>query len=192
MKYFYPTLALILCNFAAMQNSWAGSDKEALALTKSIIDKSGFSAQASIKKVQKLYPGIVYDYELDEDDDVYYHEIKLIDIEADNKVKVTISIEDGTVVKTEVSKQFSWFTKLFSWFLEDERMAKIKKLAEADYSILTGMDTIKLAKDSLVTDVELEEKQGVLYFELETFGPEGEKEWLVDVNSNQLIPVFHR
>jgi len=178
------TLATLL-TAGTITASWADSDKQELALTKSIIEKSGVTAQQSIKKVQQDYNGIIYSYELEDEDDIYYHEIKLIDIEADKKIKVTISIQDGTVVNEEKSR-------LFSWFSEDDRIVTARKLATMDYSMLNAIDAINLDKNSLLTDIEIEDKQGVLFFELETIGAEGKKEWLVDANNNQLIPVFKK
>lgn len=165
--------------------SWAGSDKQELALTQSIIAKSGITAQHSIKQVQQDYNGIIYSYELDDEDDIYYHEIKLIDIEADKKIKLTISITDGSVIKEEKSR-------LFSWFSDDKHIITAKKLAKMDYSMLNAIDAINLSQPSLLTEIEVEDKQGILFFELETISAEGKKDWLVDINTNQIIPVFKK
>lgn len=165
--------------------SWAGSDKEELALTKSIISQSGITAQHSIKQVQQDYNGIIYSYELDDEDGIYYHEIKLIDIAADKKIKLTISIKDGSIVNEEKSR-------LFSWFSEDDRIVTAKKLAKMDYSMLNAIDAINIGQSSLLTEIEVEDKQGILFFELETIGVEGKKDWLVDINTNQIIPVFKK
>lgn len=178
------TLAALL-TVSTIPVSWAGSDKEELALTKSIIEKSGITAQHSIKQVQQDYNGIIYSYELDDEDGIYYHEIKLIDIAADKKIKLTISIKDGSVVNEEKSR-------LFSWFAEDDRIVTAKKLAQMDYSMLNAIDAINLAQSSLLTEIEVEDKQGILFFELETIGVEGKKDWLVDINTNQIIPVFKK
>ncbi len=165
--------------------SWAGSDKQEMAVTKSIIEKSGITAQQVIKKVQQDYNGVIYSYELDDNDDVYFHEIKLIDIEEDKKIKLTISIQNGEVVEKE-------WSRLFSWFIEDDRIVTARKLATKKYSMLDAINAINLDKNSLLTEIEIEDKQGVLFFELETISAEGKKEWLVDVNNNQLIPVFKK
>ena len=165
--------------------SWAGSDKEELALTKSIIAQSGITAQHSIKQVQQDYEGIIYSYELDDEEGIYYHEIKLIDIKADKKIKLTISIKDGSIVNEEKSR-------LFSRFSEDDRIVTAKKLAKMDYSMLNAIDAINLSQSSLLTEIDVEDKQGILFFELETIGVEGKKDWLVDINTNQIIPVFKK
>lgn len=168
-----------------MSTSWAGSDKEELAIAKSIIAKSGVTAQQAIRKVQQEYNGVIYSYDLDDEDDIYYHEIKLIDIEADKKIKLIISIQNGEVVKKE------WH-RLFSWFFDDERIVTARKLATMKYSILDAIDAIALDESSLLQEIEVEDKQGVLFFELETIDDNGEKDWLVDANNNQIIPVFKK
>ena len=178
------TLATLMIA-ATTSVSWAGSDKQELALTKSIIAQSGITAQHSIKQVQQDYEGIIYSYELDDEDGIYYHEIKLIDIAADKKIKLTISIKDGSIVNEEKSR-------LFSWFSDDDRIVTAKKLAKMDYSMLNAIDAINLGQSSLLTEIEVEDKQGILFFELETIGVEGKKDWLVDINTNQIIPVFKK
>lgn len=170
----------------SISSSWAGSDKEDLAAAKSIIDKSGITAQEAIRKVQQEYNGVIYSYDLDDDEnDVYFHEIKLIDIEADKKIKLIISIENGEIVAKE-------WNRLFSWFFEDDRIVTARKLATKKYTILDAIDAIKLDDSSMLEEIEVEDKQGVLFFELETIDGDGEKDWLVDVNNNQIIPVFKK
>jgi hypothetical protein len=184
--YSLKSVALVtLLTVGTISASWAGSNKQALAITKSIIEKSGITAQHTIKQVQQDYNGIIYSYELDDEEGVYYHEVKLIDIEADKKIKLTISIQDGSIVNEEQSR-------LFSWFSEDDRIVTAKKLAKMDYSMLNAIDAINLDFSSLLTEIEVEDKQGILFFELETISPKGKKDWLVDVNNNQLIPVFKK
>lgn len=178
----FITLATLL-TAGTITASWAGSDKHELAVVKSVIETSGVTAQQVIKKVQQDYNGVIYSYELDDEDDVYFHEIKLIDIDADKKIKVTISIKDGTVVNEEKSR-------LFSWFSDDDRIVTARKLAKMDYSILDAIDAISLTKTSLLKEIEIEDKQGILFFELETISADGKKDWLVDAKNNQLIPVF--
>ena len=179
------TLATLI-TAGTISSSWAGSDKEDLAVAKSIIDKSGITAQAAIRKVQQEYNGVIYSYDLDDDEnDVYFHEIKLIDIEADKKIKLIISIENGEIVAQE-------WNRLFSWFFEDDRIVTARKLATMKYTILDAIDALKLDDSSLLQEIEVEDKQGVLFFELETIDDDGEKDWLVDANNNQIIPVFKK
>jgi hypothetical protein len=179
---FSITLATLI-TAGTISTSWAGSDKQELAVVKSIIDKSGMTAKQVLQKVQQEYNGVIYSYELDDEKDVYFHEIKLIDIEADKKIKLTISIHNGEVVKKDLSR-------LFSWFGDDKHIVTARKLATMKYSILDAIDSIDLNKSTLLKEVDLEDKQGILFFELETVGESGETDWLVDVNNNQLIPVF--
>ncbi|MBL4630439.1 MAG: hypothetical protein JKY14_04535 [Paraglaciecola sp.] len=174
-----------LISAGTISTSWAGIDKEELTVIKSIIAESGMTAQHVIEKVQQDYAGVIYSYELDDKDDIYYHEIKLIDIEADKKIKLLISLHNGKVVKEQRSR-------LFSWFVDDEHIVTAKKLATMKYSMLDAIEAIGLKKNSLLQEIEVEDKQGVLFFELETVGAQGEKDWLVDINNNQLIPVFKK
>lgn len=178
------TLAVVFLA-GTMSFSWAGSDKQDLAIAKSIMANSGITAKQAISRVLKNNTGVVYSYELEDEDDIYFHEIKLIDIEADKKIKLTISLQTGEVVKSE-------WERLFSWFFDDEHIVTAKKLASMKYSMLDAIDTIAIDEQSILTEIDVEDKQGVLFFELETKGANGKQEWLVDANNNQLIPVFKK
>lgn len=166
----------------------AGMDEHELAIAKSIMDNSGITALKSISLVQQQFSGIVYDYELDTDgknDDALIHQIKLIDIDEDVKRKITVSAVDGKIVEIEESS-------LFSWFYEDDSLIAVKKLLALNYSLVESMTLVSLPADGFFEDVELEDKHGIVYFELESFSSEGEQEVLVNAKTRTIIPVFQR
>ena len=103
----------------------------------------------------------------------------------DKKIKVLVSISDGSIVNEEKSR-------LFSWFSDDDRIDTAKKLAQMNYSILNALEAVELSELALVKEIEVENKQGILYVEVESYGPNGKEEWLVDANTNQLIPMFKK
>lgn len=185
MKYCSRSISLMLLGLLTSQLCWAGMDNKELSIARKVMKDSGVSAIASIQKVQQHYPGVVYDYELDDDDDNYFHEIKLIDLDKDVKRKIVVSAQNGTIVKEEEEN-------LYSWFIEDDSVKAVKKLQEQQYSMLAAMELINPQEGELVVDVELEYKQGVVYFELETYGSQGEQEVLVDAKTRSVIPVYQR
>lgn len=182
------SLSLFITLISASIICLAGMKDDEFALAKSTMDNSGVTALKSLNIVQQQFKGIVYDYELDTDednDDELIHQIKLIDIEEDVKRKITISAVDGRVTEVEENS-------LFSWFYEDDSLKKVKKLLELNFSITEAMAVIGSPSDSIFYDIELEDKLGVVYFELEIFGPQGEKELLVDAKTKAVIPVYQR
>ncbi|GAC13911.1 hypothetical protein [Aliiglaciecola lipolytica] len=185
MKYLSSTKILLSTTLLFSSLNWAGSSDKEMALAMDTINRSGITASQSIVMVQNKFSGVVYDYELDEKDDRLVHEIKLIDLDADVKRKITLSADDGSVIKEE-------WERLFSWFIEEDNVKAAKKLVANNYSMLQAIALIAINTDSLVLDVELEDKQGIVYFEIETYGPDGEKEMLVDSKSKTIIPVFKR
>ncbi|MFT6288800.1 MAG: hypothetical protein ACJA09_003565 [Alcanivorax sp.] len=44
----------------------------------------------------------------------------------------------------------------------------------------------------LLLEIELEEKQGLRYFEFEALAADGEIEWLIDIQGKQIIPTLTR
>lgn len=185
MKYLSSTHILLSASLLFSALSWAGSSDKEMALAMESIKRSGVTASQSIILVQNKFNGVVYDYELDEKDERVVHQIKLIDLDDDIKRKITLSAEDGSVIKEE-------WERLYSWLIEEDNVKAAKKLLANDYSMLQAITLIGIADDSLLVDVELEDKQGIVYFEIETYGPEGELEVLVDSKSKTIIPVYQR
>ena len=71
-------------------------------------------------------------------------------------------MHDGNVVSEKKEK-------LWSWFKEDDDIKALKKLVANQYSMLEAIEKLGLATDDLLLDIELEDKQGVVYFEIELF-----------------------
>jgi uncharacterized membrane protein YkoI len=185
MKYILSSKILLSTALVFSTLSWAGSSEKEMALAMETIKRSGVTASQSIILVQNKFNGVVYDYELDEKDDRVVHQVKLIDLDDDIKRKITLSAEDGSVIKEE-------WERLFSWFAEEDNVKAAKKLVANDYSMLQAIALIGILGDSVLVDVELEDKQGIVYFEIETYGPQGEQELLVDSKTKTIIPVYKR
>lgn len=180
-------LFAVVATLGVAHFSFAGYDKSEVQSILEIVGNAGITASQAIRKAESGYPGIVYDYELEDEDGILFHEIKLIDVEEDVKRKVIISVHDGKVVSEESES-------LYSWFKEDDSVTAVKKLVKNQYSILEAIEQVGLLSDDLLLDVELEDKQGVVYFEVEFFkaGDDEEQELLVDTKTKSIIPLFKR
>lgn len=180
-------LFAVVATLGVTHLSFAGYDKSEIKSIIGIVGNSGITASQAITQVQSNYQGTVYDYELEDEDGMLFHEFKLIDVEEDVKRKIIISVHDGKVVSEESES-------LYSWFREDDDVTAVKKLSQNQYSILEAIEQIGLLSDDLLLDVELEDKQGVVYFEIEFFKSEEdeERELLVDSKTKSIIPLFKR
>jgi len=168
-------------------NGYADDDQEEVALALFSIEQSGITAQVALARVDKNYPGIIYKYELDVDDGRLVHEIKVLNLEEERKYKIKIDAKTGEVI-SEKNKIF------WSWFSEDEDITAAKYLQKSTFTLAAALMFLEkssiIGEGELFYDAELEGNQGMYYFELETYGPDGEKKWLIDIDSQQMIPIF--
>lgn len=168
-------------------NSYADDDQEEAALARFAIEQSGITAQLALARIDKNYPGIIYKYELDVDDGRLVHEVKVLNLEEERKYKIKIDVKTGEVVSEQ--NKLVW-----SWFSEDEDIKAAKYLQKSAFTLAAALIVLKKAsiidEGELFYDAELEVDQGMYYFELKTYGPDGEKKWLIDIDSQQMIPIF--
>lgn len=178
-------LLLLITTVGVSQFCRADYDKSEIDAILEIVNASGMPATQAMKKVMSDYQGHLVDYELEDEDGVLFHELKLIDLDEDVERKVVISVHDGNVVSEKTEK-------LWSWFSEDDDVKAVKKLVANQYSMLDAIEKLELAREDLLLDIELEDKQGVVYFEIEVFSGDEERELLVDSKTKSIIPVFKR
>ncbi|MFT5118524.1 MAG: putative membrane protein YkoI [Kiritimatiellia bacterium] len=168
-------------------NGYADDDQEEVALALFSIEQSGITAQVALARVDKNYPGIIYKYELDVDDGRLVHEVKVLNLEEERKYKIEIDVKTGEVVSEK--NKIVW-----SWFSEDEDITAAKYLQRSTFTLAAALMFLEkssiIGEGELVYDAELEGNQGMYYFELETYGPDGEEKWLIDIDSQQIIPIF--
>jgi uncharacterized membrane protein YkoI len=171
--------------FSSATNADDGQEEAVLALF--AIKQSGIDAYTAIAQVSAGYPGVIYQYELDDEDNRLVHEIKVINITEKRKYKVKIDVKTGEVVSEE--KKIVW-----SWFKEDADITMAKYLQTSTFSLteaLALLENSDMADNMvLLQEAELENNQGIYYFELETYGAGGEKKWFIDVDSQKMIPVL--
>jgi uncharacterized membrane protein YkoI len=176
--------SMILCSISAL--TWADDDTEEHDLARYAIAQSGMTTVKALELVESTVDGIIYEYELEEKRDHLVHEFDVVDLKNERKIKVTVDVASGALKTREEGYDFGWF------FTDDEDVTAAQALESADFSIKEALALLTLGSDHLVLDIDLEESQGIRYFEIETAGPEGEREWLVDLTSKQLIPTLSR
>lgn len=165
----------------------AGNDYEEAAIARFAIEQSGNNVQTAFAKASKDYPGLIYQYELDDDDDRLVHEIKVINLDDKRKYKIKIDVKTGEVVSEE--NKIVW-----SWFKEDEDITMAKHLQASTFSLVAALALLEnsgmVKVDALLQHAELEHSQGIYYFEMKTYDAEGEKKWFIDIDSKKMIPVL--
>ncbi|MDN2480634.1 hypothetical protein [Vibrio agarivorans] len=140
--------------------------------------------------VRKDYSGVVTEVELDDykDQQVVY-EFKMVDLDADSKYKLSYSVSDQSLVK-EKSDSLSTFG--FSDLDTDDRVA-IERVIESGFDILSVIPELESKYSAKLIEAELEEKNGIVYYEVKLASTElGKQKLLINVDNGEEIPVFKR
>jgi len=166
--------------------TFADDDQREADLVRHAISLSGVTVGKALKMVEAQLAGIVYKYELEEADQGPVHEFDLVDLERERKIKAMVDIKSGQLLSTEEAYDFGWFVK------EDEDVVAARELQASGFSLAEALGALAPQNDQVLLEAELEYKHGIRYFEFELMGPDGELEWLVDVNTQQLIPTLSR
>lgn len=183
-------LALLIMAAAVFSGaSNAHNAHEDAALARFAIEQSGINARTAIANVSKNYSGIIYQYELDDEGLRLVHEVKVINLEDKRKYKIKIDVKTGEVISEET--KFVW-----SWFSEDEDITMAKRLQASMFSLTAALDLLedlgRVDASALLRQAELENNQGIFYFEIKRYEADVEKKWFIDIDSQKLIPVLRQ
>jgi hypothetical protein len=159
--------------------------KDEAPLAQALIQNSGITASVAIRRALQDYPGIVFDYELEDDDDSFIHEIEIVDLDKNQRHKIKISAADGEILSVSTKRGSAWFKDH-----KDARTARI--IHKHGFSVLEALDKLPEGEHILPSEVEFKDKHGVQYFEVEFFGPNGKEKMLVDLATRNVIPQFRR
>jgi uncharacterized membrane protein YkoI len=161
----------------------AGSDLEEAAVALYAIERSGVTVEKALTQAEAAVQGIVYDYELEDDDGQLYHEIKIMDLDAETRHKLRIAVADGALEQEKEQRRCSMVCR-------DDEVLAARALKESGYSLRKAITDSKGAGQQLLEEAEVELERGVRYFKLEWVGPQGERDHLIDIDSGQTIPTL--
>ena len=178
------TIHLVLFAILAF-NVFARDNEEKARLAQVIIEKSGITPLIVLETVQKKYPqGIIYEYEMEQEDDNLVHEVELIHLEEKRRYQITIDAQTGEITEEESDTLF--------WFGKDDDVKAAEYLSQSGFHLSEAIQKIALEKGEVIQKVEFEEKQGIRYVEIQTHGPEGKRKWLIDAERQTIIPHFKK
>lgn len=177
------TNSLLALALASSLPATAGVDEDEAALARMIITTSGITARVAIDRALAEYPGVVYEYELEEDDDRFVHEVEIANLENNRTHKIKIDAESGETVSVESSRASSWFNG-------NDDVKAAHAISKSTLSLIGAVEKTAVGEDDILLEVEFKQKQGISFFKVEYMGDLGEKEILVDVETRDIIPNF--
>ncbi|GAL14721.1 lipoprotein [Vibrio astriarenae] len=183
------SIKLALLATAITASSYAMADDD-MAINLMALNASNTSVEMLSPTVRQAHSGVVTEIELDDykDQQVVY-EFKIINLEANNKHKLSYSVNDQSLLKEE-SESLSTFG--FSDLDKDERLA-IERVNESGFDILNVIPTLEDKYSAKLIEAELEEKNGFVFYEIKLASAEaGKQKLLINVDSGEEIPVLKR
>ncbi|BFM18580.1 hypothetical protein R50073_47630 [Maricurvus nonylphenolicus] len=136
------------------------------------------STSEMLERIEDKYADTIYGYELEEINNRFFHEVKMVD---QNASKVTTLLIDA--------KTGQWIERVhpintLSEMTEKQSMLQAMETAKVD--MREAVAAISLSDTMVVSEVDFEQDNGVSYFEVETVGPTGDTEWSVNIENRRV------
>lgn len=184
-KKFLMTVTIHLLSVLIAFNLFAYDRTEKVAQASRIIEKSGITPLIVFEKVQKKYPnGIIYEYEMERSFGSLVHEVDLLDLDERRRYQITVDAQTGEILEEDMDSIF--------WFGRNDDLEAAQYLSQSGFHLSNALQVIELEKGAVIYRIKFEEKYGIHYFEIKTYGPHGKKEWLIDADHQSIIPGFKR
>jgi uncharacterized membrane protein YkoI len=165
--------------------SIALADDDDAAIAQLIMKKSGITSMVALEKVKMKYPaGIIYNYELEDDDDQFFHEIKFVNLADNQKYEINVDAKTGEIVNAKSTSA----TSIFNF---GGKLADAETISKSGFQMSDAIKKINLEENMVITDIEFDEEHGVQFFEIEAYGPQGKRKWLIDLENKSLIPTLN-
>ncbi|WP_411843166.1 PepSY domain-containing protein [Salinicoccus sp. HZC-1] len=153
------------------------------------MDKVEQNAQKAVDKAKENFEGKVTEVELDEDDGVYHYEIEMKNGKKD--YEVNINAEDLSVLEEDFDSDDDLDDDVDDKFEYDDNgkteQTKVYTDSQENKGLKSAEEAVNAAKerfDGEVEEVELDEDDGIYYYEIEM--KNGKKEYEVDINAETL------
>lgn len=161
----------------------AGSDLEEASVALYAIERSGITVDKALAQAESAVTGVIYEYELEDEDGLLYHEIKIMDLAAKVRHKVRIAVADGGLSKEQEKRTCGVVCR-------DDEVLAARALEESGYSLRKALADSAVGAQQLLEEAEVELERGVRYIKLEWISAEGERDQLIDIDSGQTIPTL--
>jgi uncharacterized membrane protein YkoI len=175
----------IICTTLAFASLSAFADEDNL-LAILALQRANFSLEQAVEKVNTEYAGHIIEFEIDDYKNKATYEIETINIETEQKHKVKLSLEDGSVLKEE-SKSI----KILGLNrLDDDELFALKELQTSDFKLSSTIATLKEKYNASIIEFELESEKGISFYKFKLMSEQGSKRVIVDIKTGNVIPVM--
>lgn len=177
---------LVCATTIALTSFSALADDDALSIL--ALKNANFSAQQAIEKVSNDYTGSIVEFELDDHKGQTSYEIEIINLKTEEKHKLQISSEDGSLLKEKVGS-----TKLMGINrLDEDEIDAINALSNSQFNLQSTVAILREKYSAEIVEFELENKKGITFYKFKLIDENGRQRVIVDVKSGEIIPVLKK
>lgn len=179
----YPKLigaALILTSVSAV----AGKEDDVLATM--AIQRANFTLEQAIEKVSSDYAQYIIEFEIDDHHNQATYEIEAINFDTQEKHKLELSLEDGSVLKEE-KKSLKY---LMVNRLDDDELLALEELKASNFELGATIAQLKQKYNAELFEFELENEKGITFYKFKLMNEQGPKRVIVDVKTGSALPVM--
>jgi uncharacterized membrane protein YkoI len=175
----------VICASLALASLSAFADEDD-SLSALALQRANFSLEQAVEKVTTDYAGHITEFEIDDYKNQATYEIETINLDTEQKHKVQLSLEDGSVLEEE-SKSI----KILGLNrLDDEELIALKELQVSNFELGSTIAALKQKYNANVVEFELESEKGISFYKFKLMGEQGAKRVLVDIKTGNVIPVM--
>ena len=156
------------------------------ALSALALQRANYSLEQAVEKVNNDYPGHIVEFEVDDYQNQATYEIEMINLVTEEKHKLHISLEDGSVLKEKSNS----IKILGINRLDDDELFALKELQASDFKLSETINRLKEKYSADIIEFELESEKGISFYKFKLIGEQGMKRILVDIKTGSVIPVM--
>lgn len=180
----YPKLVGVALVFTSL---FALADNDD-ALTGFALQRANYSLDQAIEKVNASYQGHIIEFDVEDDNNQLSYEIEVIDLISEEKHKIELSLENGSVLKEKSSS-----IKVMGMDrLDDDELLALEELQASDFKLRPMMNMLKDKYKADILEFELENEKGITFYKFKLINEQGVERVLVDVKTGHVIPVMKK
>lgn len=174
----------LICIALAFTPLAAFADKEDDALATLALQRANFSLEQAIDKVATDYAKHIVEFEIDDHNNQATYDIEAVNLKAEEKHKIELSLTDGAVLKHKTKNGLSR--------LDDDDLLALQELQASSFNLSATIAQLKQKYAADVIEFELENKKGITFYKFKLMGEQGLTRVIVDVTTGRVIPVMKR
>lgn len=151
-------------------------------LSQLALQQAHFPIEKAVEEVKNNYPGLITEVKFDDYNYQSVFEVDVINQEKNVKHELKFSTADGLLLKEEKTRLS---TAGYS-HIDDKFLAKLTQLEKSNIDLLASINTIQGEYRSKIVEIELENKKGMTFYEVELSNG---SELILDIVTGKIIPI---